>query len=174
MAATIKVPFPHMVLNSHNVPPPDYLMFNTWKVAASTTVSHMIGWTAKVAREVPGGKLATLIFNSHGRPGNIEIGVGIGLSDASAFAGLNGLVKQIWFVSCEVAGDYRGVASGAPDGKDFCRDVARASGAYVKAGSAIQYAGKMSLAVGYIDEWEGDLFVFDPDGNPTSRDVPPQ
>jgi hypothetical protein len=54
MAATIKVPFPHMALNSHNVPPPDYLMFNTWKVAASTTVSHMIGWTAKVARGGPG------------------------------------------------------------------------------------------------------------------------
>ena len=55
MAATIKVPFPHMALNSHNVPPPDYLMFNTWTVAASTTVSHMIGWTAKVAGGVPGG-----------------------------------------------------------------------------------------------------------------------
>jgi hypothetical protein len=174
MAATIKVPFPHMALNSHNVPPPDYLMFNTWKVAASTTVSHMIGWTAKVARGGPGGKLATLIFNSHGRPGNIDIGVGIGSSDAGAFAGLNGLVKRIWFVSCEVAGDYSQVASGAPDGKDFCKEVARASGAYVTAGSAIQKAGKMSLAVGYIDEWEGDLFIFDSDGNPTTRYVQPQ
>jgi hypothetical protein len=173
MAATIKVPFPHMVLNSHNVPPPDYFMFNTWKVSASTTVSHMIGWTAQVARGAPGGNgLATLIFNSHGRPGNIEIGVGIGLSDASAFAALNGLVTRIWFVSCEVAGDYSQVASGAPDGKDFCKEVARAAGAYVKAGSAIQKAAKMSLAVGYIDQWEGELFVFDPKGNPTTRTDP--
>jgi hypothetical protein len=52
--------------------------------------------------------------------------------------------------------------------------LARAAGAYVTAGSAIQTAAKMSLAVGYIDEWEGDLFIFDSDGNPTTRYVQPQ
>jgi hypothetical protein len=54
------------------------------------------------------------------------------------------------------------------NGKDFCKEVARAAGA------AIQTAAKMSLAVGYIDEWEGDLFIFDSDGNPTTRYVQPQ
>jgi hypothetical protein len=129
MANFIAVPFPHMVLNSHNVPPPDYAMYNSWKVAASESVDHMIGWIAKVARDLNPPQLATLIFNAHGGPGTINIGQGIVLADASKFYGLNGLVQQIWIVACRVAGSDQEVASGTPQGRKFCQDIADASAA---------------------------------------------
>lgn len=171
MATVIKGPSPHMVLNSHNVPPPDYYMDTTWKVPDSTPVSQMIRRIAEAARATAGGTLTTVVFNSHGLPGHISLGVGIYPPDAAAFAGLNGLVKRIWFVACRVADDYRETASAAPDGKAFCRDVAVAAEAYVTAGSANQTAGKMCIAPGYIDEWVGEVFTFNPQGAKTSRVV---
>src|SRR5262245_39711668 len=128
MANTIKVPFPHMALNSHNVPPPDYLMHNTWKVDESHSVSHIVGWVKEVAKGMPGGKgIKTLIFNAHGDPGTIYIGPGIRIPDLAAFQAWNSesgpLIKEIWIVACRVAGQPEFV-SGGPDGEAFCREMA--------------------------------------------------
>lgn len=97
-------PFPHMVLNSHNVPPPDYQMFNSWKVSKGDTPSFMVSQIRDIATGAPDGKLQTVIFNSHGSPGKIHIGTGITITNAPLFTKLKGGVVQIWIVACEVAG----------------------------------------------------------------------
>ena len=45
-----------MTLNAEDVPGPEYHM------------SHTLGWSGKVAKGAPGGKLKALVMNSHGSP----------------------------------------------------------------------------------------------------------
>lgn len=157
---TIAVPFPHMVLNAHDVPPPDYDMFNSWKVAQSESVDHMLDWIATVAKGAPNGKLATLIFNSHGQPGKILIGQGIDLNSLKSFSKLKGLVLQIWIIACTVS-------KGSGFGRIFCGDMAKASGAYVTAAVRNQSTGQTAkFPYGMVDEWEGEVYMFNPDGEP--------
>ncbi len=164
----IPVPFPHMVLNSHDVPPPDYEMFNSWKVDAKITPDHMAGWIRKVALGVEGGKLATLIFNSHGNRGAIHTGQGIHMRDLHHFQWLRrneraSLVGEIWIVACEVAGADNNV-SGGPDGEDFCYEFAKAALAPVTAGIRKQKApGPISIPAWHIDDWEGEVYTYLPD-----------
>lgn len=163
----IKVPFPHMVLNSHNVPGEEYDMWNTWKVPKSTSVDHIVDWVATVAKGAPGGKLETLIFNAHGKPGKISIGQGITRNHVTKFSALSGLVARIWIVACRVA-QINGAGS-ITDGNYFCYRLAQESGAYVKASTAKQ-KGPPDLLVtdfipyGYIDSWEGTVYRWNPKG----------
>jgi len=163
----IKVPFPHMVLNAHSAPGEEFRMWNTWKVAKSTSVDDMVGWIATVAKSAPGGKLETLIFNGHGKPGRIKIGQGITRSDVEKFGKLYGLVARIWIVACKVA--RIDDAGSITDGNYFCYRLAQESGAYVRASSATQIAYPNLLVAnfipyGHIDEWEGDVFTWNPKG----------
>jgi len=164
MPNIIPVPFPHMALNSHDVPPPDYLMFNTWKVAQSDSVDHIVGWVREVAVGMPGSQIATLIFNAHGSPGKIHIGQGIGLNDLHKFqpwkTAKGPLIKEIWIVACRVAGKGKFV-SGGPDGESFCKDLALATGALVTAAVREQHTGMNKIPIGYIDEWEGEVRTYD-------------
>src|SRR5947209_8064011 len=103
----IIVPFPHMCLNSHNVPGQKYKMWNTDTVPASKTVPEMVDQIVSIAKTAPGGCLETLIFNSHGHPGKISIGTTIDRSDCDEgkFQPIldGGYVKNIWIVACRVA-----------------------------------------------------------------------
>ena len=164
----IPVPFPHMCLNSHNVPPPDYQMMNTWKVAASESPGKIVGWIAQVAAGAPGGKLATVIFNSHGIPSGILMGSGIRRPDTGLFSALRGLVDRIWIVACRVAliQNATGPGSTAPgDGNLFCCELAKASGAYVTASTTWQRVDRNDIPPGYIDGWEGAALTYGPEGN---------
>lgn len=161
----IGVPYPHMVLNSHNVPGVEYKMWNTWKVPKSTSVDHMVEWIAKVARGAPGGSLSTLIFNSHGKPGKIGIGQKITLNDVEKFAVLKkeSLVGRIWIVACKVARIAE--AGTVKDGNYFCYRLAQESGAFVRAGSASQIGHLIcDIPYGYIDDWEGTVYSWNPKG----------
>jgi hypothetical protein len=172
MGNLIKVPFPHMALNAHNVPPPDYLMFNTWKVNENDTVNHIVGWVRKVAVGMPGGRIETLIFNSHGSPGSIHIGQWIKVPDLGTFQAWNTekgpLIKNIWIVACQVAGQ-RDFVSGGVDGKSFLKDLAAATGATVKGGVRKQKTGMKEIPIGYIDEWEGEVIVVAPGAEPVTE-----
>ena len=53
----IKVPFPHMALNSTDA----LLLCARWP-----RPDHILEWTAVVAQGAPGGKLATLVISCHG------------------------------------------------------------------------------------------------------------
>lgn len=170
MPDIIPVPFPHMALNAHDVPPPDFLMLNTWKVAQTDTVDHIVGWVQKVAVGMSGGRMATLIFNAHGSPGKIHIGQGIGLNDLHKFqpwkTEKGPLIKEIWIVACRVAGKDKFV-SGGPDGESFCKDLALATGSLVTAAIRKQYTRMGKIPIGHIDEWEGEVRTYDENGNKT-------
>ena len=167
MPNLIRVPFPHMALNSHNVPQPDYLMFNTWKVAQTDTVAHIVGWVRVVAKGMPGGQIETLIFNAHGNPGKIYLGQGITYYDLHEFqfwkTEKGPLIKNIWIVACRVAGSDP--ASGVITGDQFCKELAATTGASVTAAVREQRVGMNKIPIGFIDEWEGEVKKYDKDGN---------
>jgi hypothetical protein len=167
VADYIAAPFPHMVLNSHDVPPPDYEMWNSWKVGPNETADHMVEWIREVAKGAQGKKLATLIFNAHGSPGTIHVGKGISSGDVMKFYGLNGFVTEIWIVACRVAGDDSDVASLTYLGSDFCKDLAITSGATVTAATKNQpSSGPVSIPPWHIDAWVGKIIKVNPQGNP--------
>lgn len=165
----IKVPFPHMVLNAHNAPGEEYRMYNSWKVSATTTVDEMVSNIADVARNAPGGKLETLIFNGHGGPGRIRVGTGITHDHVGKFRVLGDakLVERIWIVACKVARIKE--AGAITDGNQFCYRLAQEAGAFVRASSATQITYPDLLIAnfipyGHIDEWEGEVFTWNPKG----------
>jgi hypothetical protein len=158
------IPQPSMVLNSHDVPPPDYQMWNSYKVAADTTPDHMIGWTAAVAKSVNRG-LRCLVINCHGVPGELQIGTGIVLSEAAAFRALKGLVNTIFIVACEVAAIQ---GRGPLDGNLLCGAIAKAAGATVFCSTALQSTGLytlIGLPSGTIDEYEGTVLRYNANGS---------
>lgn len=157
------LPQPSMALNSHDVPPPDYKMWNTYKVSANTTPEHMLGWIAKVAGDVRGG-LRCVVFNSHGSPGKLHIGTGITPPLAHLFTVLSGKVNTIFIVACEVAQ----IGSTSFDGNLFCGAIAKASGATVFCSTALQSTGGyaiIGLPFGCIDEYEGIVYRYNRDGS---------
>ncbi|MBI1748670.1 MAG: hypothetical protein HYR55_19105 [Acidobacteria bacterium] len=157
------LPQPSMALNSHDVPPPDYQMYNTYKVSADTAPEHMLGWTAKVGENVRGG-LRCVVFNSHGSPGKLHIGTGITPPMANLFKVLNGKVNTIFIVACEVAQ----IGATSFDGNLFCGAIAKASGATVFCSTALQSTGGyaiIGLPFGQIDEYEGIVYRYKRDGS---------
>jgi hypothetical protein len=171
----ITVPPPHMVLNSHNVPEPDYEMQHSWKVSPGETVENMIARIRKTALEIQGGRLKTLIFNSHGSPGVIHIGQGIRLQDLHHFEWLKkddktGLIDEIWIVACQVAG-IQGEVTGGASGDEFCKSMAKTTLSDVKAGVKNQYgSGRISIPPGTIDNWNGNPRIYFSNGVIFQRD----
>lgn len=157
--------FPHMALNSHNVPPPDYQMFNTWKVSSGDPASFMVAQIRDIAAAAPGGKLETVIFNSHGSPGKIHIGRGITVAEAPLFAKLKGKVVQIWIVACKVAGGPKPV-TGSSAGVRFCQALSDKSGAVIYASTRNQSVEEAGLIYGEIDFYEGETYLFQPGQKP--------
>ena len=60
-----EIPQPSMALNSHNVPPPDYLMWNTRKVGDNVRAADLITNIGSVADTAKDNRLRCIIFNSH-------------------------------------------------------------------------------------------------------------
>lgn len=173
----IRVPFPHMALNAIDAPGEEYEMWNTWRVPESESVTGMVNWIATVARDAPGGKLETLIFNGHGKPGKIFIGQGIRRQDVKTFNVLKGLVVRIWIVACHVAKIKK--AGTITDGNYFCYRLAQESGAFVIASSVKQkqvvkkrlvnrwhglYVLIDKIPRGHIDNWERPIHCWNPKG----------
>ena len=161
-------PFPHMVLNSHNVPPPDYQMFNSWKVSQGDTASFMASQIRDIAAGTSEGKLQTVIFNSHGSPGKIHIGRGITIADAPLFAKLKGRVVQIWIIACQVAGEAASGATvtGTSFGIRSCQALSDKSGAVIYASTRNQSVEEASLNYGEADFYEGQTYLFQPGKKP--------
>jgi len=159
-----EIPQPSMALNSHNVPAPDYMMWNTYKVSAGTSPEHMIGWTATVAKGAKGG-LRCLTLNSHGSPGHLSLGTGITLNDANVFSALKGHVNTIFIVACRIGQTGYG---GALDGNLMCGAIAKAAGATVFCSTDFQNTGLhtiIGLSYGFIDEYEGTILKYSSNGS---------
>ncbi len=151
--------FPHMVLNSHDVPPPDYKMWNSWKVAANISAAHMFSQISSIADNAPGKRLGCVIFNSHGTPGKIWIGKGISMTDMAHFDKIKGKVMEIWIIACNVA--LIGSVSGG-----FCQAIADRTGAVVTASTREQSVEESALGYGEVDFYEGQTFIFRPGEQP--------
>lgn len=165
-----EIPQPSMALNSHNVPPPDYRMWNTRKVDKDVQPSDLLNNIASVAESATGGYLRCLVFNSHGSPGHLGMGTGIGLGDTNLFSALQGKVRTIVIVACEVAyiGDNRtcsATLNAWQNGDRFCREIAQSSQAYVFASTDLQNPGAyyiLGLPLNCVDEYEGDVYRWAP------------
>jgi hypothetical protein len=157
----VKVPSPHYALNSHNVPGRRYVMDGSWLVPANTPLDDITDTIVRVA-DGRNTKLATVVINCHGVPGTLKIGQGCNLGDIEKFSNWKGKVERIWLIACRV--------SQGPDGYAFCRAMAVKSGAYVTGSVDLQYDdawgvwGSSHLPSGYVDDWEGTVHRFDPDG----------
>jgi hypothetical protein len=114
---------PSMALNAQDVPGPDYVMWNTWKVPQATPAVDVLGWTANVARGAPGGRLNAILLNGHGSPAHVSIGTGIGWPEVPLFASLIGLVNEVYITACEVVS-----FTGPGDENLFCGSIAKAAG----------------------------------------------
>jgi hypothetical protein len=161
-----EIPQPSMALNAHNIPPPDYRMWNTRKVNADVRASDLINNIASVADTAKDGYLRCVVFRSHGSAGVMNIGTGIGRGETPVFSALAGKVHTIMIVGCDVA--EIGEANTWRDGNLFCGEIARYANAFVFASTALQSAYGhefFGLPVNMVDEYEGDLFRYNPNGS---------
>jgi hypothetical protein len=173
----IKVPSPAMALNSHDVPGALYRLDNTWKVAKDESVQKICGWVAVVAADFKSrmpDKRFTVVFNSHGYctvPSQggygIAIGTGIRRSDIPVFEAFRPHVDEVWFIACRAA--HISNAGGDGDGNVLMSGIAKAAQAKVKASTAPQ-VGDLWLPSGYIDDWEGTVLTYGPEGNVANVD----
>ena len=168
----IRIPRPSMALHSHNVPGYEYELENNWKVPEGDPIDHMLGWVATHASSVRGGCLHTLVINCHGKHDpetntkggfGLTIGEGIHRWHTHKFGVLKGRVANIWITACGAA---RITIPGASpfqdgDGNLFCSEIARASGAYVVAGTTHQ-VGALWCPDDHIDDFEGLVLRYNP------------
>lgn len=174
-----KVPSPAMVCNASNLGGfLDYKMWNTRTVTQDVPPASLVANIVSVAKSAPDGYLAALVLHSHGNPGYLDLGTGIFASTAPLFASLKGLVGDIYIVGCSIAGFRKNKAhTGYLDGSQFCIALAKNSGAYVYAPKVDQSHSdkdRRRTPFGYIDDYEGEVLVFLPDGSSQSwnKEVP--
>jgi hypothetical protein len=165
-----EIPQPSMALNSDGVPPPDYRMWNTRKVDDTVVASDLIRNIASVADSAADNYLRCIVFNSHGEPGRILMGTGIGRAETPVFSVLIGKVRTIVIVACRVG--LIGQANTWKDGNLLCCEIAKNTQAHVFAATDYQDTGAytvIGLPMNMIDEFEGSVYKWAPDGS--SRQV---
>jgi hypothetical protein len=167
---------PHMALNAKYDKRPlvPYNMGNNMEVTSKHEPVNVMAWVATVAKGSDGGKLNALVINCHGRPGALDLGTSItSLEDAKCFAKLQGLVNDIFLISCAVAG-VRKSKDGTEmvEGISFCCEIAKQAKARVFASGKAQSltmgeakaAVNQGLPKGQIDEFETPAYIFHSDG----------
>jgi hypothetical protein len=173
---------PSLAINSNDVPPPNYTMWDTWNAPKGATVGDVYGRiiTAYSRAAMKGAGLVNVIINCHGYPGGLWVGGlagdSINMNNLGILAGLKGFkIKTVWLVACNAAQDEWG--------KKFCRLFAQTVGSQVVASEAEQdvgVTGYLGFATGAfnidpsspsqfysgeIDGYEGDTYLFEPDGS---------
>lgn len=153
---------PSLVLHSHNVPGYKYKMWATWTVPKTLPVSTLVGWIEFAIDKSPEYYLRNVIINCHGSPGHLSIGKGVGVYDLDPFKRLRQkqAIGRIWIVACEVH------KTSSSLGHDFCTALAKASACSVAAADALQYVNESAIPYGYIDDYEGNVYVYDGSGTP--------
>jgi hypothetical protein len=145
---------------------------NQWPVDASVPMSHVVGWTGDVAKGA--GGLRKFIIMAHGyasggRGGyGIQLGQeGLTLKTVDLFELLKGQVKSIILYSCAAADTAPGKRMSSADGNLLVSRLAVRTGAYVVASSAFQvytYGGSKNQPIDF-GSWEGDVYLYGPNGN---------
>jgi len=159
-------------------------MANTWEVAADTSCSHIIEWVAHVAREAPGGRLASLVISCHGAPAYMQLGQGFGMGQVDLFRGWAGLIGKIWIRACLVGrivteasasegdGIFFSQMNMTGNGDAFLRAMGRQTGAHIVASTEAQVSGRYNrtnaLPLGKLDTYEGLVLSYPPGGGGAS------
>jgi hypothetical protein len=135
-----------------------------------TTILQAVVAAAKTTKE---GKLKNLIFECHAGPGSLMMGAGIDRSLTDRFNMLvvdnKPLVETIYLRACEVA-RIDGPGS-MTDGNLFCCAIAKNAKCTVIASTAFQEQRSFkkkyghSLPNGMLDEFEGTVLFYGPEGN---------
>ena len=168
---------PSLVLHSHNVPGYKYQMWATWTVPKSLSASSLVDWIVSAVDRSPEMALKNIIINTHGSPGYLHIGSGVGVKDLNEFKRLRGKsIGYIWVIACEVS---KGVDLGnvCPvdeyNGPYFCTELAKASGTFVVASEELQSVDpgftvfSVFVPSGYVDDYEGAVYRYSPAGGRT-------
>jgi hypothetical protein len=149
---------------------------NQWPVDITYSIKHIVGWTRDVA--LGSGGLRKLIIMAHGRASGGSGGYGIqlgkeelNLKTVDVFAKLvdkdTPLVKSIILYSCAVADTPPGKRMSSVDGNLLCSRLAVRTKAYVVASTAFQiytFGGSANQPINF-GSWEGDVYLYGPNGN---------
>lgn len=162
----IKMKSPSLVVNSNDVPGPNYKMWETVNAMEGMSASQLLGEIIRVNRaalELESSQLLNVVINCHGGPGALYVG---GLNSPPVDMGNVGVfgwlrhrnLGTIWLVACNAA---RGT-----EGKQFCQALSQLSGCQVVAADETQDVGVwgsiriVSGRSGLIDEFEGTVYSF--------------
>jgi hypothetical protein len=147
---------------------------NQWPVDATVSINHIVGWTGEVAKGA--GGLKKLIIMAHGFASGGHGGYGIqlgqegitlGTVDLFASPNLRGKIKSIILYSCAAAETAPGKRMTGGDGNLLCSRLADRTKAYVIASSTFQiytYGGSSNQPINF-GSWEGDVYLYGPNGN---------
>ena len=163
---------PSLVINAHDVPSPRYLMWKNVDAKAGMTPAETVAVILSAnlfALAQASSRLLNIVINCHGDDGGLSVGglgkPSINITNVGLFAALRSLnLGTIWLISSETAK--------SPYGKQFCHELARASGSQVVASDSGQHIDvwankriRISRHLnrpGLIDEFEGNVYGFTP------------
>lgn len=133
-------------------------------VTPGATRENVIQRVVTAARRAPGGKITNVIVHCHGGPGFLQMGQGFRTQHAHLFEPWRGKVDKIWIHACRVAS--------TPLGDEMCRAIAATTACTLFASTYRQYnvigpvgGGAHRYPQGVLDEFEGDVKHFGPDGS---------
>jgi len=157
---------PSMALNDTRAP-----VFATMKVTRTIqkdeSITQILGYVVNEAKALPEGRFKNLVFVCHGKPGELEMGIGVERSLTDRFKLLapddKPIVDVIYFHSCSVA--RIAGPNTASDGNLFCSEIARYAKCQVVASTAVQQTGCYYLPFGSLDKFEGTVLVYGPKGD---------
>lgn len=171
---------PSMSLNSVDVPGPHYKMWKTMSMAEGISPFQVVNTIASThfALQSQGSALINTVINCHGYEGGYGLSTGghgkpgITIQNVGLFGLLKPLnVGPIWLVACQAARGATGIA--------FCQKLAVAAGTVVMAGEDDQDLGLRQSYMYYvgphgsIDEYEGIVYLFYPNGTHI-KDIDPE
>jgi hypothetical protein len=161
----------------------------TWNCPETTTAKDVVNWIGIACSQSPGKRLANIVMNFHGDPGQVHIGEAspeifpgpgkgvwvpatfndIDTKNVGTFSALRSYtIGTIWFHSCALAGGQVG--------KRFCRQLALNAQCRVVAPEETQtewfaFLNVLFMPRGCIDDYEGKVYLWLPNGE--QRDFNP-
>jgi hypothetical protein len=169
----IKIEEPALALNDIRVGGRIRMSRNV-RIRPDDARGNIVGCVATLASGVPGGRLKSLVLNSHAAPGYLLMGEGFWQPHTDLFERWAGLVDDIWITACSIASRCGfapgeklrdGLKGQVGDGYLFCRNMAMKARCNVIASLNDQEVPNRRIPNGSIDSYEGTLLCFKPTGD---------
>jgi hypothetical protein len=177
---------PSMAINDHrkvgsNQARLRYNMWETWDLNNDgMPVMDIVARINRVAASATGGRLENLVINCHGFPGFLQVGAGISTRDIPLFRDLQGKIGTLYIQACLVARIITAheireripvIRNEVPenthvdDGNMFSSMLARTLGCVLVVPTSIQWFYGVDLPFGTVDEYEGLVLWYGPNGS---------